>query len=212
MFDLDGTLLDTADDMGTALNQLLKAYQRPPAKAEDYRLIASHGAKGMLTLGFGEHLPDLGQASLRQQFLDLYATAICRHTRLYDGIEAVISTLTQQGIPWGIVTNKPQTLTEKLLKHFPVLSAADIILCGDSLPRRKPDPLPLTYAAEKLEVVSRHCWYIGDARRDIDAALGAGMIAILAEYGYIHPNENPQQWPADYRITHPEALLAWLVP
>lgn len=209
LFDLDGTLLDTADDLACALNRLLGEHGRATKNRQQYRPIASHGAMGMLKLGF----PDIafGTAAyeeLRQRFLSYYAEQLYAHTCLFDGISELIQTLNTLRIPWGIVTNKPTHLTLPLLAQFSELDTTSTLVCGDTLPVRKPHPEPLLLAASELSIPASHLWYLGDAERDMQAAKSAGMTAVLAEYGYICQSEQPEHWLTDLRILHPMALLA----
>jgi N-acetyl-D-muramate 6-phosphate phosphatase len=210
LFDLDGTLLDTARDMGNALNLMLKQHDLPPRDYSEYRPIASHGAKGMLSLGFGEKLESLNYDQLRTDFLRYYARQLQQHTCLFDGVALLIAGLEEAGLPWGIVTNKPGHLTIPLLQHFPELSQADIVISGDTLPQRKPHPAQLLLAQKELAVDPGYIWYIGDAERDMQAARAASMVPVLAEYGYICPSEYPHQWDTALRISRPDQLLEYL--
>ncbi|WP_102795299.1 HAD family hydrolase [Bowmanella denitrificans] len=203
LFDLDGTLLDTARDMGNALNMLLAEEGRVQQSYQSYRPIASHGAMGMLKLGFAICRNDGEFEALRQRFLHHYRNTLCQHTCLFDGIEALLLWLNDNNIPWGIVTNKPTHLTLPLLEQFPLLQKAAVLVCGDTLTDRKPSPKPLFHAANQLNLALPHSWYVGDAERDMLAAKSAGMQAVLAEYGYICPSEQPQHWQVDQRIAHP---------
>lgn len=207
LFDLDGTLLDTADDLACALNRLLDEHGCSTKSREHYRPIASHGAMGMLKLGF----PDIAFGSaafeeLRKRFLLYYAEQLFEHTRLFEGIGELIETLDSQNIPWGIVTNKPTHLTLPLLKQFSEFNTAGTLICGDTLTVRKPHPEPLLVAASELNIPVSQLWYVGDAERDMQAARAAGMTAVLAEYGYICQSEQPEQWVTDLRISHPNTL------
>ncbi|WP_299076864.1 HAD family hydrolase [uncultured Paraglaciecola sp.] len=210
LFDLDGTLLDTAKDLGNALNHILSSLQRPTVAYDTYRNIASDGAKGLLELGFGEDLESFDFAMLRQQFLDYYENNICVDTEYFTGIETVLLTLNQQNIPWGIVTNKPEFLTLQLLESFPLLKNCSVIVSGDSLNKRKPHPLPLLHAEQALGLSSPTTWYIGDAQRDIQAANAANMVSVIAEYGYISESQQTDIWHADLSIAKPDDLLAYL--
>lgn len=210
LFDLDGTLLDTAKDLGNALNQILKQLERPQVSYDTYRNIASDGAKGMLELGFGEDLKKFDFARLRQQFLDYYENNICVDTDYFVGVEELLNGLNQHNIPWGIVTNKPEFLTLQLVRYFPLLQNCAVIVSGDTLPERKPHPLPLLYAEQKLDVSSNNTWYIGDAERDIQAANAANMVSVIAQYGYIADIEQSQQWRAKLNIQTPTDLLHYL--
>jgi 2-phosphoglycolate phosphatase len=203
LFDLDGTLLDTARDLGNALNQILKDLERPTIDYEVYRNIASDGAKGMLELGLGKDLKNYDFAVLRQQFLDYYETNICIDTDYFLGVESLLLTLNQNNIPWGIVTNKPEFLTLQLVTSFPLLQNCGVIISGDTLNKRKPHPLPLLHAEEKLAIDSPNTWYIGDAERDIQAANAANMHSVIAQYGYISDIKQTKSWNADLSIHSP---------
>jgi 2-phosphoglycolate phosphatase len=207
LFDLDGTLLDTARDLGNALNQILKKLDRPTVDYEIYRNIASDGAKGMLELGLGEELKDYDLAVLRKQFLDYYETNICVDTDYFLGVESLLLALNQKNIPWGIVTNKPEFLTLQLVTAFPLLQNCGVIISGDTLSERKPHPLPLLHAEEKLALDSPNTWYIGDAERDIQAANAANMHSVIAQYGYISDIQQTNSWNADLSIHSPSELL-----
>lgn len=209
LFDLDGTLLDTADDLGAALNKVLAAEQRPPVAAEYYTPIASHGSAGLLRFAYGEQF-ELRKTELRQAFLYHYAEQVALHTRFYDGVELMLGELQQRGIRTGIVTNKPQALTHLLLPYFPLLKALPVVVSGDTLAVAKPHPQPLLYAAEMLQVAASECWYVGDAERDIQAGNAAGMHTIIARYGYIHDNEQPDSWGAKASIEQPVELIRLL--
>ncbi len=145
LFDLDGTILDTADDLGAALNFVLTEYNLPTITSEAYRPIASDGAKGLLELGFGDKISDYDFATLRQMFLNYYENNIAHHTKLYDGITELINELNTKNIAWGIVTNKPEGLTLKLLPYFPELAQSQVMVGGDSLAERKPHPAPIIF-------------------------------------------------------------------
>jgi len=209
LFDLDGTLLDTARDLGNALNQILSKLERPTVAYEVYRNIASDGAKGMLELGFGKDLKNFDFASLRQQFLDYYENNICVDTDYFVGVESLLLALNKNNIPWGIVTNKPEFLTLQLVTSFPLLQNCMVIISGDSLSERKPHPLPLLHAEEKLAITSPNTWYIGDAERDIQAANAANMVSVIAQYGYITDFQQTDEWNADLSIHEPSDLLAY---
>lgn len=210
LFDLDGTLLDTAKDLGNALNHILSERDRPTIAFETYRNIASDGAKGMLELGFGEDLRHFDLAQLRQQFLDYYENNLCVDTVFFAGIEDLLLALNEKHIPWGIVTNKPEFLTLQLVTSFELLDNCAVIVSGDTLSQRKPHPMPLLYAQEKLKISPTNTWYIGDAERDIEAAKAAKMISVVAEYGYIPDPHQSSKWKADLSIQSPNELLAYL--
>lgn len=200
LFDLDGTLLDTAPDLHRALNQVLEAHKRPLVSIEQARPVASHGSTGLLTLGFGADFNELSRLELREAFLTAYAQDPYSGTRYFTGIESLLEQLQAQGIAYGIVTNKPTQFTHALLPHFPLLEACGAVVCGDTLEVAKPDPAPLLHAAEQLDVAPQNCWYVGDAERDIVAGRAAGMYTILARYGYISSADTPDLWQADSAV------------
>ena len=209
LFDLDGTLLDTAKDLGNSLNQILSSLGRPTVDHHTYRNIASDGAKGMLELGFGEDLKNYDFDKLRQQFLDYYENNICVDTDYFVGVENLLETLNQKNVPWGIVTNKPEFLTLQLVTSFPLLENCSVIISGDTLSERKPHPLPLLHAEETFALTAPNTWYIGDAERDIQSANAANMISVIAQYGYISDIQKTDEWNADLSIHNPNDLLAY---
>lgn len=207
LFDLDGTLLDTANDLGEALNYVLKQHDTPQVKREHYRPVASDGAKGLLELGFGKSLTTLDYNALRQQFLTYYQENIAVHTALYPGIAELITALDNDNIPWGIVTNKPIGLTNLLLPHYQEFEQCRSLLGGDSLPERKPHPAPLLQASEEIGIPANQCLYIGDAPRDIEAGNAAGMFTVIAQWGYIADKSVCRQWQANFIADHPKDIL-----
>ncbi|WJG11156.1 HAD-IA family hydrolase [Aliiglaciecola sp. LCG003] len=202
LFDLDGTLLDTAKDLGNALNHVLSQHDQPSIAFAAYRNVASDGAKGLLELGFGDNFNQLDFPIARQQLLDHYATNICVDTRMFAGVEECLLQLNERAIPWGIVTNKPGWLTDSLLSYFPLLAACNCVFSGDTLSKRKPDPLPLLEAAKLLNLNPGSTLYVGDAIRDIQAANSADMISVAACYGYIDDLNQVRDWQADFTVDH----------
>lgn len=209
LFDLDGTLLDTAGDLGNALNHVLESFDRPSCEYHQYRNIASDGAKGLLELGFGEELGNIDYEPARQKLLDFYENNICAQTQPFEGVIGCLEKLNEYAIPWGIVTNKPGWLTDKLLAYFPIMAQCGSIISGDTLSKRKPDPLPLLIAAKQLDVEPSSTLYVGDALRDIEAANAASMISVIAKYGYINENEDLRAWNAQVCVNS-IAELWWL--
>ncbi|ABG40988.1 phosphoglycolate phosphatase [Paraglaciecola sp. T6c] len=210
LFDLDGTLLDTARDLGNALNWVLHQHKMPSCAFSVYRNIASDGSQGLLEIGFGDRLADFDVEALRALFLERYEQEICVDTVSFDGIRELLARLDKDNIPWGIVTNKPQWLTELLLPHFDEFAQCQVVISGDTLEKRKPHPLPLIHAANAMNINPTECWYIGDAKRDIDAAKAANMFSVVANYGYIGPEHRSDSWNADLYIDQPQAILAHL--
>ncbi|WP_411358340.1 phosphoglycolate phosphatase [Pseudidiomarina salilacus] len=209
LFDLDGTLLDTAPDMGAALNAVLREEGRPPVGPEVAKSFSSHGSRGLLEYAYAAEF-HARREELRDKFLRYYAANIAADTQLYSGISELLAQLSANGIATAIVTNKPQAMTEQLIPYFPELAALPVRVSGDTLAVAKPHPDPILYAAEQLAIDPVHCWYVGDAERDIQAGRAAGMKTVLARYGYIAANEQPEQWGADYSIEHPLQLLELL--
>ena len=207
LFDLDGTLLDSAPDLGFALNQVCRENGLPEIPAEVFTPVASHGSRGLLGL---TQLDEDALLALKPRFLDIYRSNLALHSKLFDGIEMLLSSLRRNQIKIGIVTNKPEFLTHPLIAQFEALQSISVVVCGDTLEEAKPSPKPLYYAAEQLAVDPKDCVYIGDAERDIVAGRNAGMVTVLAEYGYISSTDQPQQWLADYTIAHPNALIELL--
>jgi len=210
LFDLDGTLLDTARDLGNALNAVLRDKKLSEIHYAQYRPIASNGAKGMLELGFGEVLGEYDFELLRQQFLEHYQQHICADTVAFEGVEALLAHLRVKHIPWGVVTNKPANLTAELVSKFSLFEQCQVVVSGDTLTERKPHPAPLLHAAELIGIKPEQIWYVGDAERDVQAAKAAGMTSVLAEYGYIQPQDNSSDWQADFSISHASELLSHL--
>jgi len=209
LFDLDGTLLDTAPDMIGALNRLRDERGLAPLALGVLRGQVSHGASALVRRGIGPS-SDAEFASLRARFLELYGERLAERTVPFPGALELLDALESRGLPWGIVTNKPQGLTEPLLEALGLGRRAGIVVCGDTLPQRKPNPLPLLHAARQLARLPAECVYVGDAERDMQAARAAGMRALVAGFGYIEPEENPWGWPADGWLETPLALLQWL--
>ena len=209
LFDLDGTLLDTAPDLGAALNHVCRLHQRGEIAAEHFTPHASHGSRGLLNLAFADVLTqnEHKAAQLREQFLTYYNDNIADRSCLFPGIADVLEALQQADIRVAIVPNKPLQLTHRLLPYFTEFSHIDVVVGGDTLAVAKPHPEPLLYAAERLGVDAKSCLYVGDAERDIQAGINAGMVTVLAAYGYISNLDQPQRWGADYTIQHAQELL-----
>jgi len=207
LLDLDGTLADTAPDLAAALNAVLEEEGRSPLPFPHIRPHVSFGAPRLIHLGFGADLPDDEFQRLRARLLDHYASGICRETRLFAGFDAVLESLEKIGTPWGIVTNKPGWLTIPLLEAMQLNHRASSVVSGDTLSRRKPHPDPLLHAAAEMGVAAEDCVYVGDARRDIEAGMAAGMITVGVTWGYIPEGDPPHEWGASWLITHPSELI-----
>jgi len=209
LLDLDGTLLDTAPDMGGALNRLRAEHGLEPLPAQSIRPVVSHGAVRLVALGFPEATGEEFER-LRLRFLDLYAERLAEGTCLFPGFEAVLATLEARATPWGIVTNKPGWLTDPLLEALGLGRRAACTVSGDTLPERKPHPLPLLHAAGLIGVAAERCVYVGDAERDIQAGRAAGMTTVVAGYGYLSTDDDPHRWQPDGIVACPGDLLSWI--
>lgn len=212
LFDLDGTLADTAPDLCYALNQVLQDYQRPPVPLAAIRPLVSQGGAALVQYGFQISAEDSCFPRYRQKFLQYYQLHIHRHTQLFNGMAQVLATLEARQQPWGVVTNKPAWLTEPLMAALKLNQRAACIVSGDTTPERKPHPLPLFYACQQMAVPPEQCWYIGDAERDIAAGRRAGMATLVALFGYLAPEDQPQHWGAHGLIQHPLDILEWVSP
>lgn len=210
LFDLDGTLADTAQDLGAALNRLLQEHGKSPLPYASIRPVASHGARGLINLGFGIDRDHPEFEPLRQRFLDYYDTGFADLTTIFDGINNLLQQLAQRDIAWGVVTNKPMRFTDRLVPALPWSVQPGVIVSGDTVGVPKPDPRPLLYAAEKLGVAPEQCIYLGDAERDVEAAIAAGMKPLIANYGYIADTDLPESWGAAGFIDRPEQLIDYL--
>jgi phosphoglycolate phosphatase len=208
LFDLDGTLLDTAPDVATAMNALLAEQSRPSLPFPVIRTQVSHGSAAVVRAGFAD-VDAVEFERLRVRLLDLYRGCIADQTRPFAGFETTLDILQRSQIPWGVVTNKPGWLTDPLLEALGLSRRAGCVLSGDSLPERKPHPRPLLVAAGLLHVAPEHCVYVGDALRDIQAARDAGMLALGASFGYIGPDDQIETWKADGWLAEPLELLHW---
>lgn len=209
LFDLDGTLIDTAPDLARALNEVLIAQGRQAMPFEAIRPFVSHGATALINFGFPDIDSDL-QVKLRQDLIDSYAADIAKESRLFPGMADFLAHLTSNDYNWGIVTNKPEFLTHKLLKALDLTENIACVVGGDTLEVRKPHPKPLLYACETIGVSSDSCIYIGDAKRDVESAKAAGMQALVALFGYIGEEDMPHNWGADGLIAHIDEVYQWL--
>jgi 2-phosphoglycolate phosphatase len=209
LFDLDGTLLDTAPDMAGALNALRQERQLPPLPFAAIRSTVSHGAARVVQAGFPDADPE-SQPGLQQRFLEIYRSALSRETRLFPGMDEVLNELASSRIKSGIVTNKPAWLTDPLLADLRLRARFACVVSGDTLAERKPHPLPLLHAAALAEVTPSECIYVCDAERDVQAAHRAAMPALVANYGYLRADENSADWGAEGYLTQPLDLLDWL--
>ena len=209
LFDLDGTLADTAPDLAHALNTLLIEEGKPALSYETIRPEVSHGATALVKLGFGV-ATGTEFDRLRERFLALYTENLCRHTRLFEGIPSLLQALQKQDINWGVVTNKPAFLTDPLMAQLRPEPAPACVVSGDTVPNRKPHPEPMLLACNRAGSRPEQCLYVGDAERDIQAGRHAGMKTLVALFGYINGHETPDRWGADGMIRAPGDILDWL--
>ena len=209
LFDFDGTLADTAPDLAAAVNWMRAKRGLAPLDPATVRPYASMGARGLLRIGFGMTPEHADYEAMKTEFLDRYAEAICRETRLFPGMEEVLASLERRAVAWGIVTNKATRFTERIVPGLGVSPAC--VVCGDSTPHLKPHPAPLLLAAERLKLEPADCLYVGDDLRDVQAARAAGMRSAAVEWGY-HGTETdgPCAWNADLLLSRPQELLEHL--
>lgn len=196
LFDLDGTLVDTAPDMVAVLQSMQTDSGVEPVTYELGRSYVSNGAVGLLQLGFPE-ADDASIDAMRLQFLELYAARICESSSVFPGLDGLVDALDEADLPWGVVTNKPGHLTEPLMDALALAERAACCVSGDTLPERKPDPAPLHHACSLAGFAASRTLYVGDSSRDMAAGLAAGMGTIAAAYGYITPDDSAEDWGAD---------------
>src|SRR3990172_5375049 len=210
LFDLDGTLADTAPDLAYALNTVLQEEARPALPLATIRPVVSHGSKALLQLGFAIGPEDSAYAALRQRLLTLYLHHIADATRLFPGMLEVLDSIEQAGMRWGVVTNKPASLTEPLLEKLGLSARAACIVSGDTLSQSKPHPAPLLHACNLAASQAHQCLFIGDAQCDIEAGQRAGMKTLVALFGYISAQDDPRRWGADGMVSSPQDIMAWI--
>lgn len=207
-FDLDGTLIDSAPDLIDAMRRLRAELGEPAIAMDKVGMVVSKGGRAMLRAGF----PGIAEArieTLLPRYLDLYAQQIARHTRTFDGIDAVLADFDARPLPWGIVTNKPERLARSVVAELGLAARSGALVGGDTLAKRKPDPEPLLHAAQLANVDATRCVYVGDDARDIEAGRAAGMLTVAAGWGYLD-GEDPRDWGADIVVAKPRDLLAAL--
>ena len=207
LFDLDGTLVDTAPDLGLALNMQRERHGLPPLPQETIRPFASHGSRGLLGIGFDLTPEDARFPAMRDEYLDLYDQVFTRAPVLFDGIAGVLEVLESAGLQWGVVTNKPRRFTGRLMEALALDGRATSIVSGDDAARPKPYPDTLQLACELALCAPEDCIYIGDAERDIVAGHAAGMRTAVALWGYLDEHDQPESWNAEFMIATPRELL-----
>ena len=207
LFDLDGTLIDSAPDLGQAANEMRVARGLPSLPAAAYRSNAGSGARGMLAVAFGLTPENDRFDVLREEFFDRYEQRMTCLTRPFDEIEHVLASLRQRGMVWGVVTNKSRRFTLPLTASLPMFGTVGAIVCGDSTPHTKPHPAPLQEAMRQLKVQPGQCLYVGDDERDMLAGRAADITTVAVSYGYLGPGADITRWPADAVIDRPGQLL-----
>ena len=212
LFDLDGTLVDTAPDLAHALNLQLIKHRKPSLAYESIRPFASHGSRGLVGLGFGITPQDANFIAMRDEYLSIYDSVFTRSPVLLPGIAELLEEIENKGLTWGIVTNKPRRFTIGLIEsmRLNIDNRAACIVCGDDAPQPKPSPATLLMACKQVGVVPSHCVYVGDAERDVQAGIAADMQTVVALFGYIDETDNPHEWGADELIQQPIDLLNFL--
>lgn len=209
LFDLDGTLADTAPDLAAAVNLLRTVRGLAPTPYEVLRPTASAGARGMIGVSFGLTPQDEGYEELRLGFFDNYQAAMMVHSTLFAGVAELLAGIEEAGLAWGIVTNKPARFTDPLMPLIG-LDHAGCVISGDTTPHPKPHPGPLLEAASRLGLAPEACWYVGDDLRDIQAGLAAGMPTVACQWGYCGATE-PANWNADHIVDTPKTLLSLII-
>lgn len=209
LFDLDGTLLDTAPDFALSLNQLLARKNRPPLSQMEIRALVSNGSAGLIAHAFQCSEQDRQFEKIRLEFLAIYLDNLCTETRPFPGIENLLNRLGKRGTPWGIVTNKPSLYTEAILDKLRLQPAPGAVVCPDHVDNVKPHPEPVLLGCEQLGVAPELTIYIGDHRRDIESGRSAGTTTIAAAYGYID-DDHPDTWGAHHLVNHADEITALL--
>lgn len=211
LFDLDGTLADTAPDFGGALNRMLIRHQRLPMAFGELRHHITNGSRAMIQVGFEMRGDEPEFDDLRTELLDEYLSKVHEHTALFPGIEELLQNLEARKTPWGVVTNKPSRFTNPLLKSMGITSRAGCIVSADEVARAKPFPDPIVRGCEIIGVTPGNCVYVGDDLRDVEAAHAAGMRVIGVRWGYIAPDDDPETWGADVLVSRAGEIDDWLL-
>lgn len=212
LFDLDGTLADTAPDLGGAMNRLLREQGREPMPLEMLRPHVSSGARGMIAASLGITPADAGYGNLQQRFLAIYQEALCVDTRLFSGMAEHLDELEAKGIPWGVVTNKSQRFAIPLMEGLALRQRSVCIVCGDSAQRAKPYIHPMQLASAVIGIAATACIYVGDDERDVISGRAAGMKTVVAGWGYLGDGKPPADWGADGIAAAPQDILGVAAP
>jgi 2-phosphoglycolate phosphatase len=210
LFDLDGTLIDSAPDLAGAGNDMRAARGLPPLPLAHFRPMVGAGARGMVGRALSVKPGEDGFEALRDEFLERYEARMTRETRVFDTMRPVLEVLEAQGLPWGIVTNKATRLSEPLVRALGLSERAATLVCGDTTPHAKPHPAPLIEAARRLALEAADCVYVGDDLRDVQAGRAAGMATVAAAWGYLGEGDHIDAWGADHVVATPDQLLKLL--
>ena len=208
LFDLDGTLIDSAPDLAGACNEMRLERGLAPLPYERLRRMVGSGARGMVGASFGLAPDSPGYLAMRDEFLGRYEARMTRETKVFDAMVPVLAWLERKRLPWGIVTNKASRFAVPLVAALGLAERASALVCGDTVAHSKPHPAPLLEAARRLGLAPERCAYVGDDRRDVDAGRAAGMLTIVAAWGYLGDGEAPEAWGANRLIAHPDELQA----
>jgi N-acetyl-D-muramate 6-phosphate phosphatase len=209
LFDLDGTLIDSAPDLAAAADKMRLDRGFKSLPYELYRPMAGAGARGMLGVAFDMTPEHPNFITGREEFFYNYEMCLTQRTKAFAGVEDLLCTLRLRGLPWGIVTNKSARFTDALVKQMPLLKDAAVVISGDTTPHAKPHPEPLFEAARRLKIAPQNCIYVGDDKRDIEAGQAAGMLSLAATWGYMGSHD-VSTWQADAEMIEPDCVLEWL--
>jgi phosphoglycolate phosphatase len=210
LFDLDGTLADTAPDLAFALNEVLRECGHAALPFARIRPVVSHGALALIQLGFGFGPEDPRFAGVRQRLLEIYRANLTLGTRLFPGMAQVLDSIEARGMNWGVVTNKPAWLTGPLMEELGLAERASTVVSGDTLPQRKPHPAPMLLACRQAGTEPAQCVFVGDAERDVEAGRNAGMTTLVALFGYLDEKDTPHAWGADGLVHQASEILDWV--
>ena len=210
LFDLDGTLLNTAPDLTTALNKALAHHHFPEVAVSTITPYISYGAVVMIDQALKQDISADIKADILNFLLNYYANHIAVNTELYNGMPQLLDMLEAKGIPWGVITNKREHLTHPLMQALNLTDRSACIVCGDTTAYSKPHPEPMLAACRQIQIAPDECLYIGDAQHDITAGKAANMKTLAATYGYLKPDDKPQDWGADGLIHHPDEIIDWI--
>jgi N-acetyl-D-muramate 6-phosphate phosphatase len=209
LFDLDGTLIDSAPDLAAAADKMRIDRGMPSIPYEQYRSMAGAGARGMLGVAFDMAPEHPNFVAWREEFFYNYEMCLTQRTKAFAGVEEMLCSLKLRGLPWGIVTNKSARFTDALVRQMPVLKDAATVISGDTTAHAKPHPEPMYEASRRINVLPQHCVYVGDDKRDIEAGQAAGMLSLAATWGYMGSHD-VNTWNADAALKEPDCVLEWL--